>query len=136
MSARTGLPVRTVRARRGRARRASANASATVRAGRAKVRFASPGTAFCSCRTTGRRERNEARTTGTLTYPPIPTTTSAASTRGRTALTDRTAATGAVTALTETLRSSGRASTATSSNPASATRRPSCPPDVPAKRTS
>ena len=38
--------------------------------------FALPGTLFCSCKTTGIFSLCAAKTTGTVTYPPTPTTTS------------------------------------------------------------
>ena len=51
-SSRTGLPARTARPA-GKWRRAGSKAMKTLRAIRARRRFVSPGTAFCSCSTTG-----------------------------------------------------------------------------------
>ena len=136
MASRMGFPVTTVRVRRGNDGAAPGKDRATTRAIRDRTRLARPGTAFCSWTTTGRWARLPATTAGTLTNPPIPTTTSAPWTRGRTRRTDPSAVTGARSAPTETFRTNGRASISTKGNPAAGTSLASCPVAVPAKVTS
>ncbi len=96
-----GSPVRTTRVPAGRWLWVEPKVVATALAHRAAMRFTNPGTLFGSIRTTGVRVRRAAMIAGALAYPPMPTTTSAARTMGRTsraasrametALTDRSA---------------------------------------------
>ena len=135
-SSRMGFPVSSTRLRPRKRRCASGNDTAVAAARRDRNRLARPGTAFCSCRTTGRPALNAAITAGPLAYPPIPTTTSTSSTRGRHRLTDRSITKGNRNRPADRRRTRGAASTSTNGNPAAGTSWASSPNDVPANRTS
>src|SRR5205823_772934 len=71
--------------------------SATRPARRAATRLARPGTAVCSCTTSGTRARTAARATGSATKPPVANTT-----RGRSRRSNRHACSTPAGALTQT----------------------------------
>ena len=110
----------------------------TERAQRDNTRFASPGTEFCSCNTSGTRRRTAAKPTGIDTYPPKPTTTSGrlAPIRRQARKVESAIRTDEVTSVRGRARSYPLASSASKGTPRSGTRRDSNPFGVPTKTTS
>src|SRR5437588_8178524 len=73
-SRRTGLPVTTPLP--GKYSSAASNDNAAISTNLANRRLVKPGTAFNSMSTVGKPINDAVKTTGPLTYPPAPTTTS------------------------------------------------------------
>ena len=76
-----GVPVTCTVQRRGRFAAVSSKATQTASAQRASHRLARPGNVFCSISTSLALPLAAARATGTLAYPPSPTTSETASRR-------------------------------------------------------
>ena len=133
---RTGFPVRTTLVPAGSRSAVASKVVATAAAQRAATRLTTPGTPFCSISTIGVLTRRAARIAGALAYPPMPTTTSAARTMGRTTREAANDIHRAFAVCMETRVCADATRTGTNGKPASGTRMASCPVADPTKRTS
>ena len=136
MSSRSGLPVNSLIARC-RAPNAPGNPSSIRSAPYARIRLASPATAFASCSTSGRRVATPISAPGNDAKPPKPRTTSggAAGTRARRRRTPRPARTDRAASPPSPLPRTPRKQTLSKSTPCCGTSFASIPSRVPSQNT-